>query len=107
MNDTLGQKLKNLRENRHLKLKQVADYVGMSGNTVCSYELDVRQPSYDTLLRLANLYNVSTDYLLGKEKEVLLNASGLTEKEIGILTELIEDLSEKNKKIKKDSNGPA
>ena len=62
---TLGKRLKELRLNRHLRQEQVARLVGVNTNAISTYENDARQPSYDILIRLANLYRVSTDYLLG------------------------------------------
>ena len=53
------------------------------------YELDVKNPSYRNLLRFAQLYNVSCDYLLGNEECLTLNVAGLTEEEIGTISELI------------------
>ena len=46
--------------------KQVADYLLLSRSTYTYYELGKRQPSLQTLSRLAELFHVSTDYLLGR-----------------------------------------
>ena len=64
MMESLGNRLKQLRQNNRLRQDQVASLVGVNKNTMCSYENDVRQPSYEILVRLATIYRVSTDYLL-------------------------------------------
>ena len=73
--------------------------VGVNKNTMCSYENDVRQPSYEILVRLATIYRVSTDYLLGCESKRTVDVSGLTPKEIQTITELVASMTEKNKKL--------
>ena len=65
MIDSLGYRLKQLRQERKLKQGQVADIIGVNKRQISAYENDSRQPSYDILIRLAVLYHVSTDYLLG------------------------------------------
>ncbi len=74
----LGAKLKTLRMDNHLRQEQVARLVGVDRSTVSLWENDQRQPPYGTLVRLANLYGVSTDFLLGQSENRLLDLSGLT-----------------------------
>ena len=61
----LSVRLKQLRLDKQLRQEQVARLVGVSKGAISAYETDIRQPSYDVLIRLANLYRVSVDYLLG------------------------------------------
>ena len=63
----LSTRLRQLRMDKQLRQDQVARLVGVSKGAISAYETDIRQPSYDILIRLANLYRVSTDYLLGRE----------------------------------------
>ena len=99
MMESLGNRLKQLRQNNRLRQDQVASLVGVNKNTMCSYENDVRQPSYEILVRLATIYRVSTDYLLGCESKRTVDVSGLTPKEIQTITELVANMTEKNKKL--------
>lgn len=99
MIDSLGNRLRQLRQNNRLRQDQVANLVGVNKNTMCSYENDVRQPSYEILVRLANLYRVSTDYLLGCESKRTVDVSGLTPKEIQMISELVASMTEKNQKL--------
>lgn len=66
MNRSLGQRLKEAREITRLTQQQVADKLGISNGTLSGYERNYRDPDTDTLNRLAALYEVSVDYLLGR-----------------------------------------
>ena len=59
MIDSLGYRLKQLRQERKLKQGQVADIIGVNKRQISAYENDSRQPSYDILIRLAVLYHVN------------------------------------------------
>lgn len=59
------QRLRNLREDNDLKQRELAAYLNCSQRTYSNYELGQRDIPTDVLIRLANFYNVSTDYLLG------------------------------------------
>ncbi len=57
--------LKNLREDHDLSQQQVADYLGMKQPQYSRYERGLRDVPTDVLIRLAQLYMTSTDYILG------------------------------------------
>lgn len=95
----LGETLKKLRMENHLRQEQVARLVGVDRSSVSLWENDQRQPSYGTLVRLANLYGVTTDYLLGQSVDRLLDLSGLTAAEAVLVCKLVESMTEKNKKL--------
>lgn len=63
--DTLGSRLRQLREEKELTLEYVAQKVGTTKVSIGRYEKDEREPKGEMLTLLANFYNVSTDYLLG------------------------------------------
>lgn len=85
----LGDKLKALRKAKGLTQVQVAERIGVSKAVISSYEVSGRSPSYDILIKLAYLYNVSTDYLLGIETKRTVNVSGLTDKQIDSIINMI------------------
>ena len=62
-----GKVLKNLRLQANLSQSELAQMLGISRSAVSSYENGTRSPNHDVLLKLAALFNVSTDYLLGNE----------------------------------------
>lgn len=59
-------RLRDLRLNQGLSQKVIADYLGCSTVVYSRYETGSREPSMDTLMRLADYFNVSIDYLTGK-----------------------------------------
>ena len=94
-------RLKELRLAKQLYQEQVAQIIGVNKSTVSSYENDMRQPPYDTLIKLARLYHVSTDYLLGVTDTRSLDVRGLTEAEIDVISELVSIIANKNDMLKK------
>lgn len=63
----LKDNLKVLRESKGLTKKQVAAGVGITDRAYIAYEYGERDVSTETLSKLADFYNVTTDYLLGRE----------------------------------------
>lgn len=47
--------------------KEVADILGIGQSTYKNYECGIREPNGDTIVQLADLFNVTTDYLLGRD----------------------------------------
>ena len=66
MYDTeLENRLLFLRKNLNLTQKKVAEELNLNNVTYAHYELSKREPDYETLIRIAKYFKVSTDYLLG------------------------------------------
>jgi len=59
------QRIRDLREDRDLKQRQLADYLNCSQQVYSNYELGQRDIPTDVLIRLSQFYGVSVDYLLG------------------------------------------
>lgn len=95
----LSVRLKQLRLDKQLRQEQVARLVGVSKGAISAYETDIRQPSYEVLIRLANLYRVSVDYLLGRTDDRTLDISGLTTHEAAMISELVASMTLKNQKL--------
>ena len=83
-------KLKKLRISSNLTQTQVAKRIGIVVSAVSSYESGTRFPSLEMLIKLAALFHVSTDYLLGIEHSRQLNLDGLTDEEIDVLAHTAE-----------------
>lgn len=64
--DILAERLVNLRSERKLSRREVAAATGITERTYQRYENAERDPSAPVLLALADYYNVSADYLLGR-----------------------------------------
>lgn len=61
----LPERLKLLRKENNYNQKHVAKYLNLAISSYSGYENGVYEPGIDSLIKLANLYNVTTDYLLG------------------------------------------
>ena len=96
MTANFSTRLRELRVDKGLRQEQVAKLIGVSKNVISTYENDIKQPSFEILIRLANLYRVSTDYLLGQANSRFVDLSGLSEQEVALVCELVEMLTKKN-----------
>lgn len=63
---TLGDRLREIRESKGLTQVFVSKKLGIGNTTLSSYENNERKPDPDTLRKLADFYNVSADWLLGR-----------------------------------------
>ena len=70
---TNGERLKFLREKKGLTQKDVATRLGLEPAAVSKYELDMREPNIEAIKKLASLFNVSIDYLLGRTPDIFVN----------------------------------
>ena len=66
-------KIKDVRIIKGLTQKQVADELGLSVVAIQNYENDRRKPAYDVLIALADYFNVSIDYLVGRTDNPKIN----------------------------------
>ncbi|MGM9591443.1 MAG: helix-turn-helix domain-containing protein [Oscillospiraceae bacterium] len=64
--DAMYKRIRDLREDADLTQRQVADYLQRSQQVYSNYELGQRDIPTDVLMRLAELYHTSTDYILGR-----------------------------------------
>ena len=84
--------LKELREANGKSMSQVADALQIAKSTYASYEYGKREPNIETLNKIANLFGVTTDYLLGRPEpgkqdpiDIVAKNYGLTSAQKGIL----------------------
>lgn len=88
----LNERIKELRTLNGMSQVDLAARLGISKQSVSNWENDNIQPSIEMLLKLARLFSVSTDYLLGLEKRRYLEISGLSETQLTHLQQIINDL---------------
>ena len=75
---TLGEKLQKLRKARHLTQEELATQIGVSRQSLSKWESDGAQPDTANIITLADLFGVSTDYLL-REAEAASPAAPVKE----------------------------
>ena len=112
-------RLKELREQRGISQTELANFLGVVRSTICQYEKGNRMPDSNILGKLADYFNVSVDYLLGRDtvpeekpqihipeqyKDVLVSFEGgaddLTQEDVDKVIEYIELLRTKNRSKK-------
>lgn len=95
-----GTRLKGLRIQAGLTQKQLGERIGVTKSVVSFYELRERTPSPEVLIKMAAVFHVSSDYLLGIEKGKSIDISGLDAEDEKVVRLLIEQLRKKNRGIK-------
>ena len=89
----LSVKLKALRLQAGLTQKELGERIGTTKATISYYELSERTPSPEMLIKLAAVFHVSTDFLLGVETTGrTLDVSGLSEENVQLVQRLIDAL---------------
>lgn len=88
----MGEKLYSLRIEKKLTQKQLAARIDLAISAVSSYESGSRYPSFETLIKLARIFHVSTDYLLGLTEKRSIDVTGLTDEEIELISQLVDKL---------------
>ena len=95
-NYKIGERIKELRQGRNLTQLALAQRLGITKSVISGYENATTYPSYDVLLGLADVFNVTTDYLLGKEKTRTISTKGLTESQVEMVSALISEFQKAN-----------
>jgi len=90
-----SQRLRQLRNTKHLTQEQVARKVGVTASMVSSYETDIRLPSYEVLIKIANLFGVTVDYLLCREDKRFLDISELSDEEAAVVCDMVNLLKKR------------
>ena len=91
-----GNRLKTLRINKKLTQQQLADLLGLTKSVISAYENGLRYPAYDVLIKIARIFKVSTDFLLGVEIKREIDTSGLTDEQVEALIVLIDTIRNNN-----------
>lgn len=62
----IGKKIKELREIKQITQEELAKYLGVAPQTVYKYEKEINEPDLKTTSKIAEYFNVTADYLLGR-----------------------------------------
>lgn len=86
----IADKIKLLREAKDLTQADLARKLNVTRSGVNAWEMGITVPSTQFVTALAELFEVSADYLLGIEKTATVSVEGLTERQVAAITEIIE-----------------
>ena len=99
---TNGERIKYLREKNGLTQKDIATKLGVEPAAISKYELDMREPNIEAIKKLAILFNVSIDYLLGRTPDVFVSESDKETLDMSIMRDLYKLHSKKLENIKEN-----
>ena len=85
----ISDKIKILREQQNLTQTQLAKQLGITRSSVNAWEMGISVPSTQYIVDLANIFKVSTDYLLGVTTTASISVEGLTDSDIELVHKLI------------------
>lgn len=88
--------LKKLRKSNGLTQKELGERIGLSKAVVSKYENGMGYPTFDTLIRIAKFFGVTTDYMLGVENESTIDVSGLTDSQCDTLQRVVSEFKKAN-----------
>ena len=88
----LGDRIRELRNSHQLSQVDLAKQLHVSKQTISNWENNNVPPSIDTLIRIAAFFDVSTDYLLELTHQRVINADGLSNKQIAHIQAIIQDI---------------
>ena len=83
-----GKRLKELRKQRALTQAQLASRIHVTKAIISAYESETRYPSLEILIKLSDIFNVTTDYLLCLNKRHYIDITDMTPEQINILKEI-------------------
>ena len=81
-----------MRTNAGLTQAQLGNLVGVTKSVISYYELQERSPSPDVLIKLSQIFHVSTDELLGVSKGESVDVTGLKQEDVLLIRNLVERL---------------
>lgn len=90
----IGDRIRYLREQNNLTQTQLSKILGISRSAVNAWEMSISTPSVVYLVQLAQLFHVSTDYILCLDNSLVIEVESLTEQEKNIIFELLKYFSE-------------
>ncbi|MBR2735111.1 MAG: helix-turn-helix transcriptional regulator [Clostridia bacterium] len=88
----IGDKIKKLRKSQNFTQSAVARKLGITRSSVNTWEMGISVPSTQYIVELAMLFNVSSDYLLDISRNASINVTGLSEKEVAVVKEIVDCL---------------
>lgn len=91
----VADRIKILREQNNMTQYGLAKQLGITRASVNAWEMGISVPSTQYIVELAQIFRVSTDYLLGVNKTVTVSVEGLTDQDIELIHSIILHLRNK------------
>ena len=95
LTESISKRLIALLEKYNFSQTDIERQIGVTPALISAYENQERKPSIDKLVALADIFHVSTDYILGRsvkiDSSVMVNVDGLSDKQIEIIRNIISE----------------
>ena len=91
----LSERIRSLRIANSISQVELAGKLGVTKQSVSNWENDNIQPSIDMLIKLSDVFSVSTDYHLGLDDRKYIEVSGLSSSNIAHIKLIIDDIKNK------------
>ncbi len=88
----IAERIRALREQAGMTQSDLARRLSITRSSVNAWEMGISAPSTQYLIRLAEIFQVSTDYLLGRSGTATVSVAGLSEEDIRLVHTLIDHL---------------
>lgn len=95
-NSRLNEQIKNFRASKKMTLAVLAERLGVTTSAVAAYENGTRNPSFDVLIKIARIFNVTVDNLLGATNRDLIDVSDLTSNQRESIIQMISGYKKLN-----------
>ncbi len=95
----IADRIKFLREQQKITQTELAKRLGITRSSVNAWEIGISVPSTQYIVELAEIFHVSTDYLLGVNSTAVIPAAGLSEEDMQMVYQLIDYIRKKNRAI--------
>lgn len=92
-----GLQIKELREQHKMSQEQLGRRIDRSKSVISSYENNIKIPPLDILTKIAVIFNVSLDYLVGIDKTEMVSINGLTEQQKQLLQTIVFEFKDRAK----------
>ena len=88
----VADRIKNLREQHLLTQMELSKKLGITRSSVNAWEMGISVPSTQSLVQLAQIFDMSTDYLLGLDVAFAIRTDGLSDNDIQLVHSIVQRL---------------
>jgi transcriptional regulator with XRE-family HTH domain len=99
VNLSIAENIRSLRGARKMTQAELAKRIGVTDATISAYEVGTRTPSFEALVKLAQVFRVSTDNLLGFSNRYVIDVSKLNARQRAVVQEIATVYEEKNRLV--------
>lgn len=95
-----GLRIQQLRMSHNMSQEALGKRINRTKSVICGYENNIKVPPLEVLVDIANVFNVSLDYLVGIDKTEMISLSGLDSDQRKLVSKLILEFKDVHKNIK-------